>query len=93
MNYLERAEQILNGKDNHTHYKKLTLKQIRSWKKWRDPGKERGEPWNHGEIMLAFEDGAVSFEQGGGQMQKELNSISTLAEWIRFLDGFNAEWH
>ncbi len=92
MTYLERAESITSGRQDHIRYKRLTLGRIRHWKRWHDPGKDMKKPWNYGEIMLAFEDGSVNFKQGGGRMQGTLEG-PILAEWIEFLDGNREPWH
>lgn len=93
MNYGERARHIIDGDGADLRHKVVTLAQIRKWRKWRDPGKDSGQRWNDGEWMLAFEDGSVTFQDGGGTMSEERMDPEELADWIKFLDGVWFPWH
>jgi len=92
MEYLARAQSLIDGKAGEIRCKILTLGQLRKSERSQLVGKKGEELWADGERVLAFEDGTVAFKESGSLLWSPLDNPDGLANWIRFLSGFHENW-
>lgn len=92
MEYLARAQAIIDGKEGEIRCKILTLGQLRKSERSQLLGKKGEEMWADGERVLAFEDGTVAFKESGSTLWAPLDNPDRLGNWIRFLSGFHESW-
>ncbi len=92
MEYLERAQAIIDGKTAETRCKVLSLGQLRKSERSQLLGKKGEEKWADGERVLAFEDGTVAFKESGSTLWAPLDKLDPLANWIQFLSEFHESW-
>jgi hypothetical protein len=92
MEPFDKAKAIAEGRNKDLCYKTLTLGQLSRSERWHPVGKRGETMWNHGERVLAFEDGTLAFKESGADLWGTLDNVDDLAKWIDLLDKFHEGW-
>ena len=92
MEAVERAREIVEGRAKDICYKTLTFGELKKSERWNPVGKKGQTDWNHGERVLAFDDGTLAFKESGADLWGTLDNVDELAKWINLLDSFPEGW-